>query len=85
MIHLVGTPYHHQKHSSIGIRKYSKVVADREIKLLLYIDHFMIYDNNKLPIITYDIEHRVELDEKQADIPVEKRFRIRSVNHTGYS
>ena len=67
----------HQKHSSVDTRKNSKVVADRMVKLLLYKDHFMIDNNETLPITTYYIEHRHELDEKHADIPVEKRFRIR--------
>ena len=74
----------YQKHSSIDTRKNSKVVADREVRLLLFKDHFMIDDNEKLPITTYYIEHRDELDEKHAEIPVEKRFRIRGVNQTGY-
>lgn len=44
----------------------------------------MINNNELLPITTYYIKHRIELDEKHDDIPVEKRFRIRGVNQTGY-
>lgn len=68
---------------SIDTHKNPKVAADRVVKLRLFKDHFMIYDE-KLPITAYYIEHRDELDTKHADVPPEKRFRIRGVNQTGY-
>ena len=73
----------HQVRMSVDTRKNIEINTDRVVKLRLYKDHLVIYDEI-LPITTYWIEHRDELDEKHADIPVEKRFHIRGVNQTGY-
>ena len=66
----------HQRQLRIDTRKNSKVIADRQVQLLLYKDHFMIDHNETLPITKYYIEHKDELDKKFSNMPPSKRQQI---------
>lgn len=66
----------HQKQPSINTHKNPKV-ADREVRLLLYIFHYIINNNEKLPITAYYIEHKNELDKRFSSIPVSERQLIK--------
>ena len=72
----------HQIREKIDTRKNQKLPYDREVTLLLYKGHYMLYDN--VPLTTYYITHKNELDKKFEHITLEKRQLIKGINKNGH-
>ena len=71
----------HQIREKIVTRKNQKLPYKREVTLLLYKGNYMLYDN--IPITTYYITHKNELDTQFKHIALKNRQLIKGIDKNG--